>query len=84
MRISMQSQETKERISAAIPISLAEELKILKKNENFSTMNALVQKALEFLVSHHTELKMAEGYRRSREENLELMKEFETIDKELW
>lgn len=73
----------KTRLNLTLPTELYEDLKEAVREENL-TYTGAIRQALSSWLDQRTRKKMAEGYRSQAQENLELLTEFEQVDRENW
>ena len=71
------------RVNFNLPISLHNELSRVVRERSLTMTDAL-RSAIAFWLEHEIAEEMAEGYRVTAKENLELLKEFEIVDQETW
>ena len=77
------SHEDWKRISLTLPTSLHDKLNAARREQNIS-MVAAIRSAITAWLDRKVQADMAEGYAEVAEEGRAMMKEFESVDREVW
>ncbi len=83
MRFENQSKETLKRISLTLPNSLHDKFEEIRKKVHLNKVEA-IREALNLWIQKQLAEEMIEGYKSMWNEDLEILKEFEHVDREIW
>lgn len=83
MPASSTDTKEKKRINLTLPSELYKDLKEVVQEEDLTYTEA-IRRAVSSWLDRYTRKKMAEGYRLQAEENLDMLSDFEHVDRENW
>ncbi|ODS30367.1 MAG: hypothetical protein SCARUB_04526 [Candidatus Scalindua rubra] len=83
MRLEHSSKEELKRVSLTLPNSLHDEFEEIRQRVHLNKVEA-IREAVNLWIQKQLAEEMIEGYKSMWNEDLEMLKEFEHVDREIW